>query len=100
MNQSKIYANATGQTVQPSDEVLKQEAARQTEEQNIKASKELWRRHLITQQFFKEVEDTANGLIELAIAQATTYHEHQNHDLIICNLVKAHTLKTMFESAN
>ena len=95
MNTAKIYAKGTGQEAQPSDEEVAQKNASLMEEQNKKASKEAWRRHPLTREFFFEINSEVSKLDNLARELAMNYHQTNNHNVIIQTLVKAETLRKL-----
>ncbi len=57
-----------------------------------------WRRATITQEKVKEMNDECSRLFNECLHLAKTYHQHEDHQQILNNLIRIDTLNTIIQS--
>lgn len=101
MNIGKIYSEATASRMNTDNLELTpdgsiQEKQKVNEEQVNSAAqsyiKSNWLQSTVTEKLIKEFTDKYNENVAEAISLATCYHQHQNHNKIIANLIRANEL--------
>src|SRR6266850_1544897 len=102
MNNAKLYSQAVGRVSPdgiPEDENLPElnQSEQINEDAARKQAKYQWLSSTITQEYLKQVHTEYESLVDLAIKNAASYHNHQNHYQIISILIRANELKKIIQ---
>jgi uncharacterized protein YllA (UPF0747 family) len=99
MNFGKLYSDVTASTIENEnispDGVVTKEQKEQKQHEETAAQSHLkmhWLQSSITEKFLKELDTKHKEYLTEAIALAVSFHQHQNFNKIISNLVRAHEL--------
>lgn len=97
MNAATIYSKASGRvlTEETQTQVAKDKAQAASDEAARSISINQWLAQSETQAIIELLQSDIKKCDDLAREQSVSYYQHKNHDIIICNLIQAQTIRNV-----